>query len=29
MSSASVEWHRNFAERHDLPFTLLSDEGLR
>jgi len=29
ISSDSVEWHRNFAERHDLPFTLLSDEGLR
>ena len=29
ISSDSVEWHRNFAERHDLPFTLPSDEGLR
>lgn len=29
ISSDSVEWHRNFAERHDLPFTLLSDEVLR
>jgi thioredoxin-dependent peroxiredoxin len=29
ISSDSVEWHRNFAERYDLPFTLLSDEGLR
>ena len=29
MSSDPVEWHRNFAERDDLPFTLLSDEELR
>jgi hypothetical protein len=29
ISSDPVEWHRNFAERDDLPFTLLSDEGLR
>ena len=29
ISSDSVECHRNFAERHDLPFTLLSDEVLR
>ena len=28
-AALGVEWHRNFAERHDLPFTLLSDEGLR
>ena len=26
VSSDSVESHRSFAERHDLPFTLLSDE---
>jgi len=26
ISSDSVESHRNFAARHDLPFTLLSDE---
>src|SRR5215212_3274676 len=29
ISSDSVESHRNFAERHDLPFTLLSDEGAK
>jgi len=27
VSSDSVESHRNFATRHGLPFTLLSDEG--
>jgi peroxiredoxin Q/BCP len=27
ISSDSVESHRRFAENHDLPFTLLSDEG--
>src|SRR5215208_5973986 len=27
ISSDSVESHRSFAARHDLPFTLLSDEG--
>jgi thioredoxin-dependent peroxiredoxin len=27
VSSDSVESHRSFAVRHDLPFTLLSDEG--
>src|SRR5215204_6443783 len=27
ISSDSVESHRSFAEKHDLPFTLLSDEG--
>lgn len=27
ISSDSVESHRKFAENHDLPFTLLSDEG--
>jgi len=27
ISSESVESHRSFAARHDLPFTLLSDEG--
>jgi peroxiredoxin Q/BCP len=27
ISSDSVESHRSFAERHGLPFTLLSDEG--
>jgi thioredoxin-dependent peroxiredoxin len=27
ISSDSVESHRSFAENHDLPFTLLSDEG--
>jgi peroxiredoxin Q/BCP len=27
LSSDSVESHRSFAEKHDLPFTLLSDEG--
>jgi thioredoxin-dependent peroxiredoxin len=27
ISSASVESHRSFASKHDLPFTLLSDEG--
>jgi peroxiredoxin Q/BCP len=27
VSSDSVESHRSFATRHDLPFTLLSDEG--
>ncbi len=27
ISSDSVESHRNFAEAHDLPFTLLSDAG--
>ena len=27
VSSDSVESHRSFAENHDLPFTLLSDEG--
>jgi thioredoxin-dependent peroxiredoxin len=27
VSSDSVESHRSFAARHDLPFTLLSDEG--
>ena len=26
VSSDSVESHRSFAEKHDLPFTLLSDE---
>jgi len=29
ISSDSVESHRNFAERHKLPFTLLSDEGAK
>jgi peroxiredoxin Q/BCP len=27
ISSDSVDSHRRFASRHDLPFTLLSDEG--
>jgi len=27
ISSDSVESHRSFAEKHSLPFTLLSDEG--
>jgi peroxiredoxin Q/BCP len=27
ISSDSVESHRNFAEQHKLPFTLLSDQG--
>ncbi len=27
VSSDSVESHRSFAEKHELPFTLLSDEG--
>jgi len=27
VSSDSVESHRGFAEKHKLPFTLLSDEG--
>ena len=27
ISSDSVESHRSFASKHDLPFTLLSDEG--
>jgi peroxiredoxin Q/BCP len=27
ISSDSVESHRSFAKKHDLPFTLLSDEG--
>jgi thioredoxin-dependent peroxiredoxin len=27
ISSDSVESHRSFAEKHGLPFTLLSDEG--
>jgi len=27
ISSDSVESHRGFASKHDLPFTLLSDEG--
>jgi peroxiredoxin Q/BCP len=27
ISSDSVDSHRNFAEKHNLPFTLLSDEG--
>ncbi len=27
VSSDSVESHRSFTEKHDLPFTLLSDEG--
>ena len=27
VSSDSVESHRRFAEKHDLSFTLLSDEG--
>jgi thioredoxin-dependent peroxiredoxin len=27
ISSDSVESHRSFAENHELPFTLLSDEG--
>jgi len=27
ISSDSVDSHRKFAARHDLPFTLLSDEG--
>jgi peroxiredoxin Q/BCP len=27
ISSDSVESHRAFAEKHDLPFALLSDEG--
>ncbi len=27
ISSDSVESHRDFAEKHKLPFTLLSDEG--
>jgi thioredoxin-dependent peroxiredoxin len=27
ISSDSVESHRAFAEKHDLPFSLLSDEG--
>jgi len=29
ISSDSVKSHRNFAERHDFPFTLLSDEGAK
>lgn len=29
ISSDSVESHRDFAEKHSLPFTLLSDEGGR
>ena len=29
ISSDSVESHRGFAEKHKLPFTLLSDEGGR
>jgi peroxiredoxin Q/BCP len=29
ISSDSVESHRAFAEKHDLPFTLLSDEGAK
>src|ERR687895_1632507 len=29
ISSDSVESHRSFAKKHDLPFTLLSDEGGR
>jgi peroxiredoxin Q/BCP len=29
ISSDSVESHRRFASRHNLPFTLLSDEGGR
>lgn len=28
ISSDSLESHRRFREKHDLPFTLLSDEGL-
>jgi thioredoxin-dependent peroxiredoxin len=27
ISSDSVDSHRSFAKKHDLPFTLLSDEG--
>jgi peroxiredoxin Q/BCP len=27
ISSDSVKSHRNFAKKHELPFTLLSDEG--
>src|SRR5215213_11947835 len=27
ISSDSVDSHRKFAKKHDLPFTLLSDEG--
>ena len=27
ISSDSVESHKDFAEKHELPFTLLSDEG--
>jgi peroxiredoxin Q/BCP len=27
VSSDSVESHRSFTEKHDLPFTLLSDKG--
>lgn len=29
ISSDSVESHRSFAARHELPFTLLSDEGAK
>jgi peroxiredoxin Q/BCP len=29
ISSDSVKSHRNFAERHDFPITLLSDEGAK
>jgi thioredoxin-dependent peroxiredoxin len=29
MSSDSVESHRSFAEKHNLSFTLLSDEGAK
>jgi AhpC/TSA family protein len=29
ISSDSVESHRSFAGKHDLPFALLSDEGGR
>jgi thioredoxin-dependent peroxiredoxin len=29
ISSDSVESHRDFAEKHKLPFTLLSDEGAK
>ncbi len=29
ISSDSVESHKRFAAKHNLPFTLLSDEGVR
>ena len=29
ISSDSVDSHKSFAEKHNLPFTLLSDKGVR